>query len=78
MWRKAITMEDLQPYDTVCGLANVRPTKDRNKCKGNESKQGINTWQITEVSDSTKQHADDGVRSPQFMFYIDLENRYKR
>ena len=71
-------MEDVQPYDTVCGLANVRPTKDRNKCNGNESKQDINTWQITEVSDSTKQHADDGVRSPQFMFYIDLENRYKR
>ena len=42
-------MEDVQPYDTVCGLANVRPTKDRNKCNGNECKQDINTWQITGV-----------------------------
>ena len=63
-------MEDLQPYDTLCRLANVRPTKDRNKCNGNEFKQDINTWQITEVSDSTKQHADDGVRSPQSAVYV--------
>ena len=78
LWRKALTMEDLKPYDTVCGLSNVRPTKDRNKCKRNESKQHVNTWQITEVLDSTKQHRDEGVRSPQSLFYTDRENRYKR